>query len=88
MNTPERLDSADSFRLGFYMQMFFGIYEKAYYSNQYGLLGPSMWDRFETQMCIQFPRALSIPRWPDRLQTVISAEFLQYPQHNCGADEE
>jgi hypothetical protein len=88
VNTPEKLDSADSFRLGLYMQMFFGIYEKAYYSNQYGLLGSSMWDRFRAQMCIQFPRARSIPLWSDRLETVISPEFLQYLQNTCATDQE
>lgn len=50
MKEPESLDGADAFRRGLYMQMFFVIYEKAYYANQYGLLGSSEWSRFENEL--------------------------------------
>ena len=45
------LDSLERQRLGVFLVAIFRNYEKAYYSNRYGVIGDSKWDRFQSAMC-------------------------------------
>jgi hypothetical protein len=46
--------TAQELQGGFVPSALWGIYENAYHSKQYGILGPSEWGRFEVQICRLF----------------------------------
>ena len=54
-----------------------GIYEKAYYANQYGIMGPSEWSRFESRMCSNREDAVESGLW-ERMDNLLTDEFDEY----------
>lgn len=60
----------------------FQIYEKAYFAEQYGVLGPNEWSRFELQICLQYPRAVSA-QLVDSLRVILTADFMEYIVTTC-----
>ena len=77
------LDDADRMRARGYVEMLFGVYEKSYFTNQYGLLGSSEWSRFAIQICVQYRNVLSNPPLIDNMRIVVSTEFIRYIEASC-----
>ena len=57
LNNTGDLDSGDADRLNLIVAILFRIYEKAYYSEQYELMGEEEWGRFERLICVNYARA-------------------------------
>ncbi len=71
------LDGDDRMRLNLAVLTIFRLYESAYYSDQYGLLGDSERERFERSICMQFTRARSA-NVETPLRDSLTANFLRY----------
>jgi len=56
----EDLDERDRSRLGNYVLYLFRVYERAYFSEQYGILGDAEWERFSRQICLQLDNAAAV----------------------------
>lgn len=80
--TTEDLEPEDQFRLQVLLTSLWGVYETAYYSRDYGLLGQSEWSRFETQMCDH--RGLNRPAWDLIVRPRVTEQFAHYVQSTCG----
>ena len=79
----EGLDQPDQSRVGQLILMLFGIYEKSFYSQQYGVIGLSEWSRFEYQICRQYARVASSPFLVQNLEVAMTQEFLAYIYSSC-----
>lgn len=57
------------------------IYEKTFYSQQYGLVGDMEWERFQTRICRyqQTNRAF----WNERVANFLTEEFRNYVTSSC-----
>ena len=57
------------------------IYEKTYYSQQYGLVGPAEWERFQTRICnyTQADQAF----WEESIAQFLTEEFRGYVVAVC-----
>jgi len=81
---------ADDFRqVQMLLVILFRNYEKAYFSEQYGLLGSTEWGRFERQICVQVDRA----RITDEsilgfLDVILTDEFAAYVHSTCQRTDE
>ena len=79
----EGLDQPDQSRVAQLILMLFGIYEKSYYAQQYGVIGASEWSRFEYQICRQYARVVSWQFLLQNLETAMTQEFLGYVYESC-----
>jgi hypothetical protein len=71
-----------------YMQNVFQIYEKAYYTRQYDLLGDAEWSRFERQICVADDSIQVVDDSTDLdivavVQAVLTEQFLEYVAEIC-----
>ena len=57
------------------------IYEKTYYSQQYGLVGPAEWERFQTRICSY--RRNGQNYWDERVAGFLTREFRDYVIASC-----
>ena len=57
------------------------IYENAYYSNQYGLVGPAEWTRFEVQLCSNM-LSMDDELW-EWSKLFLTEEFVRYAEKLC-----
>ena len=57
------------------------IYEKTYYSQQYGLVGPAEWERFQTRIC-GYQRS-GEEFWDERVAVFLTEEFRNYVTASC-----
>lgn len=57
------------------------IYEKTFYSEQYGLVGPAEWQRFETRIC-GYTRS-DLEFWQESIARFLTAEFRDYVVSTC-----
>jgi hypothetical protein len=73
------LDSLERQRLGILMTAIYRNYEKAYYSNRYGVIGGSEWDRFQSAMCGVYGRI----QGTELVNLGISAEFRDFLAQEC-----
>jgi len=48
----EEMTDEEEFRLFLVLNQLWGIYDKSFYANKYGTLGPSEWSRFVVQICM------------------------------------
>jgi hypothetical protein len=82
------LELADRRRLELMLNVTFRNYEKAYYSDQYGILGQSEWQRFTRQICNNFDRTRALVQWSEEaLPVIVSEEFFDYMISTCTVDE-
>lgn len=81
-STTDQLSPEDQFRLQVLLTSLWGVYETAFYSHRYGVLGRSEWSRFQRQLCDH--RALNIPEWNRIVALRISGQFLTFIEHSCG----
>ena len=57
------------------------IYEKTYFANQYDLVGPSEWQRFQYVICDNFE---SVPEyWEVQVGRFLAPEFRGYISETC-----
>lgn len=61
----------------------FQIYEQAYFAEQYGLLGPAEWRRFEKQICTFHNRLQAFPAFFDFVNNVMTEEFAKFMKNLC-----
>ena len=78
------LHGLDSQRLGTVILAVMRIYEAAYFSNSYGVIGGQEWSRFETMLCVHHRNILIAGR-RDLLTGPLTQEFSQYMQTTCSA---
>jgi hypothetical protein len=65
------------------MANIFQIYEQAYFAEQYGVMGPSEWSRFETQICSYHDLAQASPVITDTVYGLMTQEFVTYMREQC-----
>ncbi len=52
------LDDTDQHRIAALINNVMGIYENAYFSRRYGIVGDEEWQRFQTGACIHYQKAV------------------------------
>jgi hypothetical protein len=81
------LSEDEAFRLFLVLNEQWGIYEKSYYANKYGILGPSEWGRFERQICATRTSMevgpLSTTRPWANARRLLSEEFAGFVDSRC-----
>jgi hypothetical protein len=71
------------------LNILWGLYENAYYSNRYRLLGASEWSRFQRQICTFYkadPDRWSRPfqeRGLQPIRNLLTEEFATYVESSC-----
>jgi hypothetical protein len=79
------LDGLDRRRLGIIILNVLRIYEGAYFSNRYGVIGAEEWSRFAGMLCVHHRNVL-VAGWAPRIfsgGTPLTAEFTQYMDQQC-----
>jgi hypothetical protein len=79
--TVGELNPEDTFRLQVLLTSLWGVYETAFYSYHYTVLGRSEWQRFEVQICQH--REVNISDWNRIVAPRISAQFLTFIERSC-----
>lgn len=75
------LNPDERFRLLLVLRMVWRTYEAAYYSNEYGTLGESEWERFYRQQCAELTR--TAPADWDFVRAVLTLEFADDVDVRC-----
>ena len=75
------LSDSDRLRLNGLLLSLFGIYENAYYSHEYGVLGDAEWQRFEFRICENWLRVTDFGG--DDLRRGLTPEFRSYVNRHC-----
>lgn len=78
--TTGDLDEIDLSRLNDWVYILFRNYEKAYFSEQAGLIGDEEWARFDRNICGMFELARSAGL---NIDTPLTSEFFQYVTSSC-----
>ena len=82
-------DADETQELQLLLIVLFRNYEKAYFSERYGLLGSAEWGRFERQICLQVDRArLTDESILGFLDVVLTDEFAAYVHGTCERNRE
>ena len=76
------LNDEDRFRLRLWLSALWAVYEKAYYANEYGTMGPSEYERFATQICASRARVKHEPFWAE-LESFFSRVFADHVNSRC-----
>ncbi len=85
----EIFDADDRAQLQLLLIVLFRNYEKAYFSQRYGLLGTAEWGRFERQICLQVDRAHIVNESTlGFLDIVLTDEFAAYVRSRCQRADE
>jgi len=83
------VDVDDRQTLQMLLIVLFRNYEKAYFSERYGLLGSAEWGRFERQICLQVDRAhVTDESILGFLDAVLTDEFAVYVHSTCQRTDE
>ena len=77
------LDALDRQRLNLAILTLFRIYESAFFSDQYGLLGSAEWGRFQFASCDHYARVRQSMSLEGLLVSVLSQEFINYLSEHC-----
>ena len=80
--TREELNEVDQFRLIMLHGSLWGIYEKSYYAQEYGVLGPSEWSRFQVQMCAR-KAEMGAETWATMASSTLTDRFANYTEALC-----
>jgi hypothetical protein len=75
------IDSPEALRRQLLVVNMWSIYEKTYYSQRYGLVGPAEWERFETRICGYTVDGLAF--WRDNVARFLSEEFRNHVISTC-----
>jgi len=76
------IDAARRSKLITYLQNTYQLYEKAYYSREYGVIGISEWSRFERIVCNNYSRAVAVDL-ANQIGPIVSEPFWQYVVETC-----
>jgi len=79
------IEDPDMLRRQLYVVSIWSIYEKTYYSQQYGLVGTAEWERFETRICDYVQSQFDF--WNENISNFLTEEFRGYVVSNCGLSE-
>lgn len=74
-------ESPDQLRRDLIVVSMWSIYEKTYYSQRYGLVGPAEWERFETRICGYTDSGLDY--WRDKVARFLTRDFQDYVVSTC-----
>lgn len=77
------IDNADLLRRQLLVVNLWSIYEKTYFSRQYGLVGPAEWERFESRICGYVKRENGLEFWNDNTARFLTDEFRNYVISRC-----
>jgi hypothetical protein len=61
----------------------FQIYEQAYFTERYGLLGQTEWRRFQVQACTFYPRVRLVPILEETVSRAMTPEFGDFLKASC-----
>ena len=78
-------DDVESLRRQMLVVNLWSIYEKTYYSHQYGLVGPAEWERFQSRICSY--RRDGKEYFDERVAKFLTQEFRDYVIVSCEAKE-
>lgn len=81
------IDSAELLRRQLLVVNLWSIYEKTYFSRQYGLVGPAEWERFESRICGYVEREDDLTFWNESVATFMTDEFRSYVTSRCIVDQ-
>jgi len=81
----------EALRYNFWFQTMWNIYEKTYYTYQYGLIGEAEWQRFYDNICANYSMEVSNNVWragnsygaSGGLYSRLTPEFGEYVETNC-----
>ncbi len=76
------MDSPEQLRRSLLVLNLWGLYEKAYFSQQYGLFGSSEWQRYTTSICRNLH--YNVEQWKSEVAPYLIDEFHQYVLDECG----
>ena len=77
------IDSPDLLRRQLLVVNLWSIYEKTYFSRQYGLVGPAEWERFESRICGYVTREDGLRFWSENVANFMTDEFREYVISRC-----
>jgi len=77
------IDSADLLRRQLLVVNLWSIYEKTYFSRQYGLVGVAEWERFESRICGYVKREDGLKFWSENVANFMTDEFRDYVRSHC-----
>lgn len=80
-NTQE-LDRDERFRLWIILSSIWGVFEKAYFANEYGTMGLAEWERFARAICSSRARVTDDAEWSE-LELLLSEAFRTHIAENC-----
>jgi hypothetical protein len=69
-------------RLRHLITVLFGIYEKSFVANQYGIMADDEWERFARLACANRERTVSEQLWED-VESLLTQEFAEFLESNC-----
>lgn len=75
------IDDPDLLRRQLLVVSMWSIYEKTYYSQQYGLIGPAEWERFDTIICRYTQTRPDF--WKENIAKFLTEDFRNYVVSNC-----
>ena len=87
MNAHWQRESPESLRRQLLVVNLWSIYEKTYFSQQYGLVGPAEWQRFESRICRYVQTEEGLRYWSDNVVFFLTNEFRDYVRSSCNVAE-
>ena len=88
MNEHWGREGPDSLRRQLLVVNLWSIYEKTYFSQQYGLVGTAEWQRFESRICSYVRTEDGLRYWTDSVAGFLTDEFRDYVASNCGVPDQ
>lgn len=76
-----KFENTDLLRRQLLVINMWSIYEKAYYSQRYGLLGAAEWQRFKNRFCPKSEERSAF--WEKRIAMFLTEEFRDYVVRTC-----
>lgn len=77
------VDNAELLRRQLLVVNLWSIYEKTYFSRQYGLVGEAEWERFESRICGYVKSEDGLEFWRENVANFMTAEFRNYVTARC-----
>ena len=75
------IESPEVLRQQLLVVSIWSIYEKTYYSHQYGLVGVAEWERFEKRICGYSQTRMDF--WKESVSVFLTAEFRNFVIDSC-----
>jgi len=85
--TTEALDESERLTLDMYVQVVYRNYERAFYAQEYDVIGDEEWSRFEFLICDNLRRARLIGYEPTEAE-ILTNSFREYMKASCTGTSE